>query len=125
MSRAAGSLSHHLGMCESLSRRPGSAHSQPESATERSWLELRTVFWGLSLPGCVLGLDLRLELEQAVEHVLRSRWTTGDVNIHRHDRVDSHDGRVVVVEAAGAGADTKRDDPFGLGHLLVDALQDR
>src|SRR5712691_6131380 len=97
----------------------------PESGRWHSWLELRPVL-GVRVPaGCMLGLDLRLELEQPVEHVLRPRGTTRNVDIDRHDRVDSHDGRVVVVEAAGARADAERDDPLGLGHLVVDALQHR
>ena len=33
--------------------------------------------------------------------------------------------RVVVVEAAARGAGAEGEHPLGLGHLLVDALQDR
>ena len=51
--------------------------------------------------------------------------TARDVDIHRDDGVDAHDGRIVVVEAARAGADAEGDDPFGLGHLVVDAFEDR
>ena len=57
--------------------------------------------------------------------VLGSWRTARDVDVDGHDRVDAHDGGVVVVEAARAGTDAERDDPLGLGHLVVDALQDR
>ena len=45
--------------------------------------------------------------------------------LHRQDRVDTHHGRVVVIEAARAGTDSEGDHPLGLGHLLIDALHDR
>ena len=49
----------------------------------------------------------------------------GQVDVDRDDVVDAlHDG-VVVEHAAGAGADTHRDDPLGLGHLVVDLAHDR
>src|SRR5436190_467377 len=44
----------------------------------------------------------------------------GNVHVHRDDRVDPLKRRVTVPElAAGAGAVAHRDDPLGLGHLLV------
>src|SRR5574341_31309 len=72
-----------------------------------------------------LGGDLVLELHEPVEDGLGTRRAARDVDVHRDDRVDALDGRVVVVEAAGARAHAEGDDPLRLGHLIVDALEDR
>src|SRR5689334_8494884 len=72
-----------------------------------------------------LRLDLLLQQDEAVEHLLRPRRAPRDVDVDRDDVVDALHRRVVVVEAAGAGADAERHHPLRLAHLLVDALQDR
>ena len=86
-------------------------------------LELRPRLSGRPPAGFMLCLDFCLELEQSVEHVLRPRGAPGNVDVHRDEYVDPHERRVIVVEPTGAGADTERNDPLGLGHLVVDALQ--
>src|SRR5438093_40336 len=72
-----------------------------------------------------LGGDLVLQLHEPVDHRLGTGRAARDVDVDRDDRVDAHDGRVVVVEAAGARAHAEGDDPLRLGHLVVDALEDR
>src|SRR5947208_8186776 len=68
--------------------------------------------------------DLVLELHEPVDHRLGAGRAARDVDVDRDDRIDAHDRGVVVVEAARARADTEGDDPLGLGHLVVDALED-
>ena len=80
---------------------------------------------GSQPPVGVLVLDLVLELHEPVKNVLWPRGAAWNVDIHRHDRVDTHYGCVVVVKATCAGADAKGDHPLRLGHLFVDAFQDR
>src|SRR5215471_15589389 len=72
-----------------------------------------------------LGGDPVLQLHEAVDHRLGAGWTARDVDVDRDDRVDPLHGGVVVVEAAGARAHTEGDHPLRLGHLVVDALEDR
>src|SRR5436309_11472924 len=69
-----------------------------------------------------LGGDLVLQLHEPVDHRLGAGRTARDVNVDGNDRVDALHGGVVVIEAAGARAHAERDDPLGLGHLIVDAL---
>src|SRR5438128_12411433 len=78
---------------------------------------------GRAAAACMLGLDLSLQLEQTVEDILRARGAAWDIDIYWYDRVNSHDGCIVVIEAARAGANPKRDDPLRLGHLIIDSLQ--
>ena len=71
-------------------------------------------------------LDLLLQLEQALEQRLGARRAAGDVHVDRHDLVDAVDDVVAVVEGSAAGrAGAHGDDPLGLGHLLVEALEHR
>ena len=85
----------------------------------------RTRFGRGPLTGGVLVLNLVLELHQSVQNHLRPWGATRNVNIHRQNRVDSHHCRVVVIKATRAGTNSEGDYLFGLGHLVVDALQDR
>src|SRR5262245_4601758 len=66
-----------------------------------------------------LGDDLVLQLHEPVDHRLGTRRAARDIDVDRYDRVDPLHGGVVVVEAAGARADAERDNPLGLGHLVV------
>src|SRR5205807_3854070 len=68
--------------------------------------------------------DLVLELHEPVDHRLGARRAARDVDVDRNDRIDAHDGGVVVVEAAGARAHAEGDDPLRLGHLVIDTLED-
>ncbi len=67
--------------------------------------------------------DLVLQEHEAVEHGLGAGRAAGDVDVAADDLVDAGDGRVVVVEAARAGAGAEREDPLRVHHLLVDAAQ--
>ena len=69
-----------------------------------------------------LFLDLILQFHQTIQHVLRARRAAWNINIHRDNRVDAHHRRVVIVESARAGADTKRHHPFGLAHLIINGF---
>ena len=70
-------------------------------------------------------LDQAVEGLDRVDQGLRCRRATGRVHIDRDDLVDALDDRVVVEHPAGAGADTHRDDPLRLHHLVVHLAQHR
>ncbi len=71
-------------------------------------------------------LDLALQLQQPLEERLGARRAAGDVDVDRHDLVDAVDDVVAVVErAAAGGAGAHADDPLGLRHLVVEALEHR
>ena len=75
--------------------------------------------------GLLAGLDLLLELEDRVDQLLGRRRAARDVDVHGDDLVDPLRHVVRPVEASRGGADAHRDDPLGLGHLVVDPPQDR
>src|SRR6266566_2805482 len=65
-------------------------------------------------------LDLRAQLEEAVDECLRTDGTAGDEDVRGDERVRALDDRVrVVVRTAADRALPHRDDPFGFRHLLV------
>ena len=70
-------------------------------------------------------LDPLLQQDEPVEHLLGPRRAAGDVDVDRHDLIGARHGRVVLVEAAGRGADAEGHDPLRLAHLIVDAAQRR
>src|SRR5262249_41652555 len=70
-------------------------------------------------------LNLVLQQHQAVEHLLGPRRAAGNIDVDRNDLIGARYRRVVLIETAGRCADAERDDPFGFGHLLVDAGQHR
>src|SRR5438093_121973 len=70
-------------------------------------------------------LDFVLELHQTIKHHFRPRRAPWYVDVDGYDRIDTHYGRVVVVETAGACADSESDNPLRVGHLFIDPLQDR
>ena len=74
------------------------------------------------VPGAeVLGGDLLLQLEDAVQQRLRPRRAARHVDVDRDDLVDAlRDAVGVPVRAAAVGAGAERDDVLGLGHLLVE-----
>src|ERR1051326_5818444 len=99
---------------------------QPESTRRCSWFDdRRPGFGGGPLAGGGLPLNFLLKLDQSVEDHLGTRRAPRDVDIHRQDRVNAHHGGVVVVEPAGASTDSEGHYPLGLGHLIIDAPQDR
>src|SRR5258708_11381909 len=70
--------------------------------------------------------DLFAEPEHALGEGLGPRRASRHVDVHRDDGIDALQRRVAVPElAAGARAVAHRDDPLGLGHLLVKAAQAR
>src|SRR3989449_343839 len=72
-------------------------------------------------PAGPFGLDLRAELQEAVDQGFRSHGTAGDEDVCRDERVGSLHHRVgVVVRTAADRTLTHRDDPFRFRHLLVE-----
>src|SRR5581483_6138931 len=69
-------------------------------------------------------LDLVLKFQDRLQDSLGPRRASRDINIHRDHLVDPLHRAVVVVEAAGGGADPHGDDPLGLAHLFVDLFED-
>src|ERR1017187_10022096 len=69
--------------------------------------------------------ELLFELEQAFNERLRPRRAPWYIDIHREQLIHPFNYRVLAREherAAGNGAVAHRDDPFGLGHLVVERL---
>src|SRR5207249_11274659 len=68
--------------------------------------------------------DLFSKPEEPFEQRFRTWRATGDVHVDGHHRVDALEGRVAVPEfAPGRRAVAHGDDPFRLGHLLVEAAK--
>ena len=63
-----------------------------------------------------------MELQDAVQQAFGPGRAAGDVDVHREVQVDPLDHRVGVEDTPGAGAGPHGDDPLGLGHLVVNAL---
>src|SRR5260370_41080118 len=70
-------------------------------------------------------LDTILEFDQTVEHGLGPRRASRDIQMYRHDAVDTLQHRVIIVGTARTRACAERHHPFRLAHLLVDAAQNR
>src|SRR4051794_33392141 len=83
----------------------------------------------LDRPGRVaaerLVLHLVVQLEDRVDQHLGTRRATREVRVDRHHVVDALDDGVVVEHAATARADTHREHPLRVGHLVVDLTEDR
>jgi len=78
-----------------------------------------------ALEGALFAVDFFLELEDGVENSFGARRATGNVDVNGNDLIAAlHDG-VIVEDAAGSGASAHRDDPLGLGHLIVKLADDR
>jgi len=77
-----------------------------------------------ALEGTLLIVDLLLELKNGVENGFGARRAAGDVDVDGDDLIAAlHDG-VIIEDAAGSGASAHRDDPLGLGHLIVKLADD-
>src|ERR1700733_14646913 len=85
-----------------------------------------TVFWGLlKFASASVKLQVRprlartfrlysmLQLDQAVDHRLGPRRTTGNIQMHGHDPIDALEHGVVIVGTARTGAGAERNDPLG------------
>src|SRR5512135_2604081 len=70
--------------------------------------------------------DLVLQLDDAIQQRLGSRWATGNVDIHRNDAVTTTNHRIgIMVIAAAVCARAHRDHPARLSHLVVNLAQSR
>src|SRR5260221_6448199 len=78
----------------------------------------------LRLLGLHALLDPLLDLHDRGHQRFRRGRAAGHVHVHGDDLVDPLHDVVAAVEPAAAGADAHGDDPLGLGHLVVDGLQD-
>ena len=71
------------------------------------------------------GADLLVQSQDRVQQRLGPRWAARCVHVDRHHLIDAlHDGVVVEHPPAGS-ADTHRQHPLGLHHLVVDLAQHR
>src|SRR5688572_30000151 len=64
--------------------------------------------------------NLVLQLHDAVNERLGTRRAPGDIDIDRHHLIDTLDDGVVVEHTADRRTGPHRDDPLGIGHLVVD-----
>ena len=71
------------------------------------------------------GHDLVLQQRDRVDQLLRTRRTSGNVDIDRDDLVHALHERVVVEDAARRCARAHRDDPLRLRHLLPELANHR
>src|SRR5438045_3608209 len=105
-------------------QRPGTALARTRS--RYSWFQDRRTGLRWRPPASrMLALNLFLKLDQSVKDHLRPRGASRYVHIHRQDCVDPHHGGVVVIETTRARTDSECNHPFGVGHLIIDAPQDR
>ena len=72
-----------------------------------------------------VGLDLLLQFDDGVENGFGNRRAAGNIDIHGNDFVDALHDVIGAIESAAGGARAHRDDPSGLGHLIVDLLEHR
>ena len=68
--------------------------------------------------------------EQQIDQEARDLWQamkggSPPCGLHGSALIDALDQRVIVEHATDRGARAHRDDPLGLGHLIVDAAQRR
>ncbi len=66
-----------------------------------------------------------MQLDDRVQQHLRPGRAARQVDIDRDDVIDALDDGVVVEHAAAGGAHPHRDDPLGVGHLVIDLPQHR
>ena len=69
--------------------------------------------------------DLPLERHDAVDQGLGPGRAAGDVDVDWNHTVDALQGAVAAERAAAGSAGAHGDDPLGIGHLVVKALDDR
>ena len=65
------------------------------------------------------------KFDYSLKKRLRTRWTTGDIDVDRKKFVGSKDDAVLTLEGkwpSGNGAVAERHYPFGLGHLIVESF---
>jgi hypothetical protein len=69
-------------------------------------------------------VDFFLQLDNAPDQLFGARRAAGHINIDGHDAINALHNRVIVENAAATGARAHRNDPFRLGHLVVNLAQD-
>src|SRR5208283_1594479 len=67
-------------------------------------------------------LDLCLKIHEGPQNLLGPGRAAGNVNVHRHESIDSLDHGVRVEYAARRGTRAHADAPLGFGHLKPDPL---
>src|ERR1039458_648251 len=70
-------------------------------------------------------IDFFLQLEEGIEQVFRTRWTTHHIDIHGYNLIHALQNRVGIEGTAYAGAGAHGDAPLGVWHLFPDALDHR
>mmetsp|Transcript_19324 Transcript_19324/g.76950 ORF Transcript_19324/g.76950 Transcript_19324/m.76950 type:complete len:263 (-) Transcript_19324:36-824(-) len=116
----------HLLLAGGAGRRPSSSSSSDARGGEKWCVPVSRddVSLAEAQQQRAVGLDLFLELEQAVEERLGRRRAARDVDVDRDDAVDAaHDGVRVVVVSAAVGAAAHREHEARLGHLVVDLAE--
>ena len=69
--------------------------------------------------------DLLLKLDHGVENGFGDRRATRNVDVHGNDLIDALHDVIGAIEPAARRAGAHRNHPLGLGHLIVDLLEDR
>jgi len=78
-----------------------------------------------ALERTLLIIDLLLKLEDGVENGFGARRASGDVDVNGNDLVAALHNGVIIENPARSRASAHRDDPLGLGHLIVELTDDR
>src|SRR5690242_630607 len=120
--------------------RPASSIACSSGVPSAAWIArpstvTRTIFGLLKFPPAAMDfgpglagafvLDAGLELDEAVEDRLWTRWASRDVKMDRNNPINPLKNRVIVIRTAGTGARAERNHPLRLGHLVIDPAQDR
>src|ERR1019366_5829412 len=64
------------------------------------------------------GHDFLLQQRDRINHLLGTRRTPGDIDIHGNDLIHALHQRVIIEDATGSRAGPHRDDPLRFRHLL-------
>src|SRR5436190_13736689 len=84
----------------------------------RVWNKMAWAVWA----GQLLLVDLALQRHEGMDERFGSRWTAGDVHVHRDVAVNALEHVVALLERpAGDGTRAHGDDVFRLRHLVVEA----
>src|SRR5688572_3360822 len=72
--------------------------------------------WGRLLPTS----NLFLHLHNAINQRFRARWTSSDVDVDRANLIDPLQHAIGAIHPTRRGTRAHREDPLGIGHLIVD-----
>ena len=70
-------------------------------------------------------LHLLLKLDYGVQDCLRGWRTSGNIDINGNDFVDALHHVIGAIKSSASGARAHRDDPFRLGHLIINLFENR